>query len=86
MDGLTLVGNLLFKLMMQKAVIYTMETATSLKENLTNLDTYMSTLNSDIENLNQYMKVNVDGLKARIERTDDLFINLFKAYHVASDG
>ena len=26
----------------------------------------------------------MDGLKARGERTDDLMINLFKAYHVAS--
>ena len=43
-------------------------------------------MNSDIENLNQYVKVNVDGLKARGESTDYLMINLFKAYQVALDG
>ena len=43
-------------------------------------------MNSDIDNFNQYSKVNVDGLKASGERTDDLIINLFKDYHVASDG
>ena len=46
----------------------------------------MSTLNLDIKNFKQYVKVNVDGLKARGERTDDIMINLFKAYQVASDG
>ena len=46
----------------------------------------MSTVNSDIENFNQYVKVNVDGLKSRGERTDYLMINLFKAYQLASDG
>ena len=46
----------------------------------------MPTVNSDIENFNQYVKVNVDGLKARGDQTDDLMINLFKAYQVASDG
>ena len=36
----------------------------------------MSTISSKIENFNQYVKVNVDGLKARGERTDDLMVNL----------
>ena len=45
----------------------------------------MSTVNSDIDNFNQYVKVNVDGLKESGERTDDLIINLFKAYQVGSD-
>ena len=40
----------------------------------------------EIENLNQYVKFNVYGLKARGDRTDDLMINMFKAYQVASDG
>ena len=46
----------------------------------------MSTVSSDIENFNQYVKVNVDGLKSGDERTYDLMINLFKAYQVAPDG
>ena len=46
----------------------------------------MSTLNLDIEKFNQYVKVNVDGLKSRGEKMYDLMINLFKEYQVASDG
>ena len=86
MDDETPVDELIFKLMMQKAVIDTRATSTHLRENLNSLDTYMSTVNSDIENFNQYVQVNVDGLKARGESTHNLIINLFKAYQVVSDG
>ena len=46
----------------------------------------MSTVSSGIENFNQYVKANVDGLKSRGERTYVLMINLFKAYQVSPDG
>ena len=85
MDGETPLGELLLKLMMHRSVIDTRATSTYLRENLTNLDTHMSTVNLYIENFNQYVKLNVDGLKARGERTDDLMINLLRAYHVALD-
>ncbi len=45
----------------------------------------MSTVNSNIELFNQYVKTNKEGLVARGERTDDLLTNLFKAYLVVSD-
>ena len=45
----------------------------------------MSTVNSDFEKFNQYVKVHVGSLKARGQRTDNLMINLFKAYYLASD-
>ena len=77
MDGDMLVGDLVFKLTMKKVVIDTRETATYLRENLTNLENYMSTVNSDIENFNQYLKVNEDGLKSGGERTDYLMIKYF---------
>lgn len=78
-------GALLFKLLMQKAVIDTRATASFLRENLSSLDTYMSTIKSDIEEFNKYVKMNWEGLKARGERCDDLMINLFKGYQNASD-
>ena len=86
MEGETPVGEILFKFMMKKAVIDTSTTATYLRCKHTNIDTYMSTVKLDIKNFNQYVKVNVDGLKARGERTNDLMINLFKAYQVSSKG
>ena len=81
----TPVGKVLLKLMMQKEVTNKRATATYLRDKLTNMDTYMSIVNSDIEKFNQYVKENVDVLKSRGERTDNLMINLFKAYQVASD-
>ena len=77
---------LLFKLMIQKDIIDTRATDTHLRENLTNLYIYMSTVSYYIENFNQYVKVIVYGLKARGGRTDDLRINLFKAYQVSTDS
>ena len=76
-DDDTPVGEFLFKLMIQNAIIETKATYTHLRENLTNLDTYMSTVNLDIENFNNDVKVNVDRLKERGERTDDLIIKLY---------
>jgi len=79
-------GPLLFKLLMQKAVIDTRATASLLRENLSSLDTYMSSIQSNIEDFNKYVKMNYEGLKARGERCDDIMINLFKGYMCASDG
>ena len=61
MDGETPVGEHLFKMMIMKAIIDTRYTANHLQENLTNLDTYMSTVKSNTENLNNYAKVYLDG-------------------------
>eukprot|EP00957_Ditylum_brightwellii_P040292 3049030-Ditylum_brightwellii.AAC.1 len=80
------VGELLFKLLMTKVVMDTRAMALHLRENLTNLDLYMATVNSNIEFFNQYIKQNQEGLKARGESTDNLMTNLFKAYLVSSDG
>jgi hypothetical protein len=79
-------GPLLFKLLMQKAIIDTRATASILRENLSSLDTYMATINSNIENFNKYVKTNYEGLRARGERCDDIMINLFKGYMCASDS
>jgi hypothetical protein len=45
----------------------------------------MSTVDSNIELFNQHVKVNRDGLTARGESSDDLTINLFKAYLCVTD-
>eukprot|EP00957_Ditylum_brightwellii_P053360 4044814-Ditylum_brightwellii.AAC.1 len=42
-------------------------------------------VNSNIKLFNQYIKENHQGLKARVESTDDLMTNIFKAYLVALD-
>jgi hypothetical protein len=78
-------GIMLFKLLMRKANTDTRAAASQLRENLTNLDSYMSTIDSNIELFNQHVKVNRDGLTARGESSDDLTINLFKAYLCVTD-
>jgi hypothetical protein len=64
-------GIMLFKLLMRKANTYTRATALQLRENLTNLDSYMSTFDSNIELFNQHVKVNRDGLTDRGGSSDE---------------
>jgi hypothetical protein len=78
-------GPMLFKYIMQKAVVDTRATSSFFRENLTSLDSYITTIDSNIELFNQYVHVNQDGLRARGETTDDLVINLFKAYLNVAD-
>mmetsp|Transcript_26511 Transcript_26511/g.47908 ORF Transcript_26511/g.47908 Transcript_26511/m.47908 type:complete len:172 (+) Transcript_26511:524-1039(+) len=61
---------------MQKAIIDTRATSSLLRENLSSLDTYMATIKSNIEEFNEYVKQNYEGLLARGERCDDIMINL----------
>ena len=65
MDGETPVGEQLFKLAMKKFIVETRAASSHLQENLTNLDTYMSTANPKNEKSNHYVKVNVNRLNAR---------------------
>ena len=54
-------------------------------ENLSSLDTYMATINSDIVEFNKYVKLNQDGLTAHGEGCNNLMVNLFKGYATATD-
>ena len=78
-------GPLHFKLLMQKAIIDTWATSSLMRENLSNLDSYMTTVKSDVEEFNRYVKLNYQGLQARGKRCDDIMIHLIKAYLVASN-
>jgi len=75
----------LFKLLMNKAIIDTRATSTTLLSNLMNLDDYMSTCNSNIELFNQHAKINYEGLKARGEDVPSFIVYLFKGYKAAAD-
>ena len=78
-------GSLFFKLLMKKSVIDNRATASHLRTNLINLDSYMSTVNSNIRLFNQYVKINLEGLKALRENHDDLMVNLFRGFMQAMD-
>jgi hypothetical protein len=78
-------GPLLFKLLMQTAVVDTVATAEFYRANLSSLDTFIATVDSNIKIFNQYVKTQLAGLKARGETTNDLLTNHFKAYLNVSD-
>ena len=78
-------GPILFKLLMQKAIVDTCSTMNYFHENLSSLDTYMASINSDIIEFNKYVKLNCDSLIAHGEGCDNLMVNLFKGYASAGD-
>ena len=84
MKGTTVV-EIFFKLLFQKILIFTISTEYHLIENLTNLDPYISTVNSNINTFNKHLKVNVEVLKERVKRTDNIMTKLFKAYNFNLD-
>ena len=69
---------LLYKLLMQKAIIDTRATRYKLRTSLNNLSTYMGTVNSNIELFNHHVKNAGEGLSARGETVNDLCMKLFQ--------
>ena len=54
-------GELLFKLIMQKEVIFMEGTASQFRENLTKIETYITMVNYNIGTFNQHLKVKMEG-------------------------
>jgi hypothetical protein len=80
-DGI-LSGPLLLKLILKKSIIDSRATSANLREQRTTLDSYMASVACNVELFNQHVKEVVAGLRARGESTDELVVNLFKAYRV----
>jgi hypothetical protein len=78
-------GPALLKIIISESYIDTNATTKFIRESLSSLDTYMRTIDSDIEKFNNYVKGLLRDLEARGETTQDLLTNLFKGYKAASD-
>jgi len=78
-------GPSLLKIIIMKAHVDTRATSTVIRMNLSSLDTYIQSINSNISTFNEYVRAQVYSLAARGEETQDLLVNLFKAYAVVSD-
>jgi hypothetical protein len=78
-------GNLLLKIIIRESHLDTNATISTIRTNLSNLDTYMLTIGGDITKFNTYVKELVESLTARGETTTDLLINLFKGYLAVED-
>ena len=79
-------GPLLYKHLMNKAVVDTRATLSHIRENLANLDSYITTVNSNITMFNEYVNQQRIGLQVRGGVTHDLLTNLWKAYTNVSDN
>jgi len=78
-------GPLLLKVIIRESHNDTNATVKFIRERLSSLDTYMTTVDSDITKFNQHVQSNIIALHARGETTHDLLSNLFKGYAAASD-
>jgi hypothetical protein len=78
-------GVALLKVIIRESHLDTSATTNQIRTKLSALDTYILTINSDIGKFNQYVKLLVQSLTARNQKTSDLLINLFKAYGSVSD-
>ena len=79
------VGALLLKTIINRSYVDTRATTMQIRDNLAALDTYMPQVDSNIDQFNNYVKVQIQGLTARGEESLDLLSNLFKGYAAASD-
>jgi hypothetical protein len=78
-------GNLLLKIIIRESHLDTNATTSSIRTKLSNLDSYIVTIASDITKFNGYVRLLIDSLAARGETSNDLLTNLFKGYGSATD-
>ena len=78
-------GVLLLKVIIRESHLDTNATTNQIRMKLSSLDSYITTIDSDIGRFNQYVKLLMQSLPARNQQTSDLMINLFKGYGAVSD-
>ena len=78
-------GVALLKIIIRESHLDTNATTNQIRTKLSNLDSYILTVDSDIDKFNQYVKLLIQSLTARNQKTSDLLINLFKGYGAVSD-
>ena len=83
-DGLVS-GTCLLKVVVRESHIDTNATTRIIREDLTKLDSYMVSIDSDVLKFNEHVKDLLKKLMSRGAITHDLLANLFKAYRAASD-
>jgi hypothetical protein len=79
-------GLLYFKVIVGIAHLNTRATVTVIRTRLSSLDTKILDVQDNISELNAFVKLQQAGLEAGGVRTDDLLVNLFKAYKACLDA
>ena len=78
-------GISLLKVIIRESYIDTNATSLHIRTQLSSLDTLIGKIGHDITKFNARVKMMMESLAARGETTNDLIINLFKAYKVVPD-
>jgi len=78
-------GNCLVKILVRESGLDTKTTTTYIRNSLSNLSTYMSSVGDDILKFNTYVKELVRSLQERGESSTDLLINVNKGYMACKD-
>jgi hypothetical protein len=78
-------GPLLFKFLMNVVTIDTRATITNLRMDLSSLDSYIGVVQFNIDKFNLYVKEKTKQLRNRGETSQDVLVNLFKAYEMVPD-
>ena len=78
-------GVALLKVIIRESHLDTSATANQIRTKLSSLDNYILTIDSDIGKFNQYVKLLIQSLSARNQKSTDLLVNLFKGYGAVSD-
>lgn len=78
-------GPTYLKLLVSIVYIDTRATSAHIRMILSSLDEHIAQLDYNVIRFNQFVNEQVDGLRARGEESNDLLVNLFKAYLSAKD-
>jgi hypothetical protein len=78
-------GKLLLKIIIRESHLDTDATTSSIRTKMSNLDSYIMTIGSNITRFHGYVRLLIDSLAARGETSNDLLTNLFKGYEAATD-
>ena len=77
--------NLLLKIIIRESHLDSNATTTSIKNQLSSLDQFITTIGCDITEFNAHVHMLLEGMASRGETTHDLLLNLFKVYAATSD-
>ena len=79
-------GNLLLKIIIRESHLDSNATTTSIRNQLSSLDIFITTGGCDITKFNSHVLLLLEGLASRGQTTHDLLSNLFNGYTAASDN
>jgi len=84
-EGQTPIGAAYLKILIREVHINTRSMVMHIRAKLSALDLYILTIGCNITKFNAYIKDLIDSLMARGEMTNNLLVNLFKAYKAVSN-